>query len=161
MLAYLINNGSAGPSVRRTGTFGTTSNMLRRLLTTQAGIPRIIIRRSFSSTTPEAFIQPLKSDPDIACLFLNKPQTKNAISRRMLQVELAHYFLFLHHSDSFQELQDCLYTAKFDKRYTYPPDHDPWSQLIVQTASVCLLCGRPAQMPSVLVLTWRSDVPCR
>ncbi|KAI6152209.1 ClpP/crotonase-like domain-containing protein [Pisolithus tinctorius] len=59
---------------------------------------RIIIRRSLSSNPAEAFIQPLRSDPGIACLFLNKPQTKNAISKRMLQ-----------------ELQECLYTAKFDK----------------------------------------------
>lgn len=59
---------------------------------------RIIIRRSLSSNPAEAFIQPLQSDPGIACLFLNKPQTKNAISKRMLQ-----------------ELQECLYTAKFDK----------------------------------------------
>ncbi|KAL4076158.1 ClpP/crotonase-like domain-containing protein [Scleroderma citrinum] len=74
--------------------------MLSRLLTSifQVGVSRSIIRRSFSSTAPEAFIQPLKSDPDIACLFLNRPQTKNAISKRMLQ-----------------ELQECLYTAKFDK----------------------------------------------
>ncbi|KAI6135022.1 ClpP/crotonase-like domain-containing protein [Pisolithus thermaeus] len=56
------------------------------------------MRRSISSNTAEAFIRPLQSDPEIACLFLNKPQTKNAISRRMLQ-----------------ELQECLYTAKFDK----------------------------------------------
>lgn len=68
--------------------------MLRRLFTIQTGIPRIIIRRSISSTPPEAFIQPLKSDPDIACLFLNRPQTKNAISRRMLQVELAIFLAF-------------------------------------------------------------------
>ncbi|KAI6047486.1 ClpP/crotonase-like domain-containing protein [Pisolithus marmoratus] len=46
----------------------------------------------------KAFIRPLQSDPEIACLFLNKPQTKNAISRKMLQ-----------------ELQECLYTAKFDR----------------------------------------------
>lgn len=58
----------------------------------------VIVRRSISSNTAEAFIRPLQSDPEIACLFLNKPQTKNAISRRMLQ-----------------ELQECLYTAKFDK----------------------------------------------
>ncbi|KAL4081590.1 ClpP/crotonase-like domain-containing protein [Scleroderma yunnanense] len=64
--------------------------MLSRLLTSifQVGVSRSIIRRSFSSTAPEAFIQPLKSDPDIACLFLNRPQTKNAISKRMLQASI-------------------------------------------------------------------------
>lgn len=56
----------------------------------------IIRRRYLSSNTAEAFIRPLQSDPEIACLFLNKPQTKNAISRRMLE-----------------ELQECLYSAKF------------------------------------------------
>ncbi|KAI6034429.1 ClpP/crotonase-like domain-containing protein [Pisolithus microcarpus] len=63
---------------------------------------RIIIRRRYlSSNTAEAFIRPLQSDPEIACLFLNKPQTKNAISRRMLE-----------------ELQECLYSAKFrDKSF--------------------------------------------
>ncbi|KAF9226648.1 ClpP/crotonase [Gyrodon lividus] len=56
-------------------------------------------RRSISRTnTAEAFVQPVQSDPAIACLFLNRPQSKNAISVRMLQ-----------------ELQECLETVKFDK----------------------------------------------
>ncbi|KAI6130356.1 ClpP/crotonase-like domain-containing protein [Pisolithus croceorrhizus] len=74
--------------------------MLSRLpaLRSRISCSGLIIRRSISSNAAEAFIRPLQSDPEIACLFLNKPQTKNAISRRMLQ-----------------ELQECLYTAKFDK----------------------------------------------
>jgi len=163
VLAYLIDDNwqaPTGPSCRTTATFGTTFIMLCRLLTIQAGISRTIIRRSFSSTTPEAFIQPLKSDPEIACLFLNKPQTKNAISRRMLQVKLVHaisgFLIILTLARNFKIVFIPPSSTK-----GIPHDHYPWSQLIVQTASVCLLCGRPAQMPSVLVPTWRSDAPCR
>ncbi|KIJ70143.1 hypothetical protein HYDPIDRAFT_121610 [Hydnomerulius pinastri MD-312] len=50
------------------------------------------------TSTAEAFVQPLQSDPAIACLFLNRPQSKNAISMRMLQ-----------------EIHECLETVKFDK----------------------------------------------
>ncbi|KAG6337230.1 hypothetical protein ID866_1860 [Astraeus odoratus] len=62
--------------------------MLSQFLTFQTRTCSRIIRRAFSSSLPEAFIQPLQSSPDIACLHLNRPQTKNAISRRMLQVVL-------------------------------------------------------------------------
>ncbi|KAI9574643.1 ClpP/crotonase-like domain-containing protein [Boletus coccyginus] len=57
------------------------------------------IRRSFSTNgTAEAFLQPVPSHPSVACLFLNRPHSKNAISIRMLQ-----------------ELHECLDTVKFDK----------------------------------------------
>lgn len=56
------------------------------------------VRQSSSSSLPQAYIQPLSSDSGVSCLFLNKPETKNAISRKMLQ-----------------ELQESLYVAKFDK----------------------------------------------
>ncbi|KIK92286.1 hypothetical protein PAXRUDRAFT_830082 [Paxillus rubicundulus Ve08.2h10] len=58
-------------------------------------------RRFISNTslsTAEVFVQPIPSDPGIACLFLNRPQSKNAISINMLQ-----------------EFQECLETVKFDK----------------------------------------------
>ncbi|KAF8138501.1 ClpP/crotonase-like domain-containing protein [Boletus edulis] len=57
------------------------------------------IRRSLSTNaTAEAFLQPVPSNPSVACLFLNRPQSKNAISMRMLE-----------------ELHECLDTVKFDK----------------------------------------------
>lgn len=76
----------------------------------------IIRGRYLSSNTAEAFIRPLQSDPEIACLFLNKPQTKNAISRRMLQ-----------------ELQECLYSAKFQDKSI--------RTLIVRSASANAFCS--------------------
>ncbi|KAG9317494.1 ClpP/crotonase-like domain-containing protein [Chiua virens] len=55
--------------------------------------------RSLSTNgAAEAFLQPVPSNPSVACLFLNRPQSKNAISMRMLQ-----------------ELHECLDTVKFDK----------------------------------------------
>ncbi|KAG8218674.1 ClpP/crotonase-like domain-containing protein [Butyriboletus roseoflavus] len=57
------------------------------------------VRRSFSTnSTSQAFLQPVPSNPAVACLFLNRPQTKNAISTRMLQ-----------------EFRECLDNLKFDK----------------------------------------------
>ena len=49
------------------------------------------IRRSFSTnSTAEAFLHPVPSHPSVACLFLNRPQSKNAISMRMLRVSAHH-----------------------------------------------------------------------
>ncbi|KAF8842737.1 ClpP/crotonase [Paxillus ammoniavirescens] len=74
------------------------------------------IRRSISKTsTAEAFVQPIPSDPAIACLFLNRPQSKNAISIKMLQ-----------------ELQECLETVKFDKSIR---------ALVVRSTSVGSFCA--------------------
>ncbi|KAH7887579.1 ClpP/crotonase-like domain-containing protein [Phlebopus sp. FC_14] len=59
----------------------------------------IVARRSFNTTShAEAFVQPLQTDPAIACLFLDRPQSKNAISMRMLK-----------------ELTECLDVVQFDK----------------------------------------------
>lgn len=75
------------------------------------------IRRSFSTnSTAEAFLQPVPSNPAVACLFLNRPQSKNAISTRMLQVSIQeprsrHSVLIIA-----QELRECLDNVKFDKR---------------------------------------------
>ena len=74
-------------------------------------------RRSFSTdVTAEAFLQPVPSNSSVACLFLNRPQSKNAISMRMLRVSITHSksprrILILP-----QELHECLDTVKFDKR---------------------------------------------
>jgi len=55
--------------------------------------------RFISTATPkEAFLEPFASDPTIACLSLNRPQAKNAISLRLLQ-----------------EFRDCLENVKYDK----------------------------------------------
>ncbi|KAG6378757.1 ClpP/crotonase-like domain-containing protein [Boletus reticuloceps] len=56
------------------------------------------IRSLSTNVTAEAFLQPVPSNPSVACLFLNRPQSKNAISMRMLE-----------------ELHECLDTVKFDK----------------------------------------------
>ncbi|KAH0839961.1 ClpP/crotonase-like domain-containing protein [Lanmaoa asiatica] len=73
--------------------------LYHRLLSSSSRLLGTAIRRSFSTKgTAEAFLQPVPSNPSIACLFLNRPQSKNAISMRMLQ-----------------ELHECLDTVKFDK----------------------------------------------
>ncbi|KAN0097423.1 ClpP/crotonase-like domain containing protein [Tylopilus felleus] len=57
------------------------------------------VHRSLSTVgTAEAFLHPVPSEPFIACLNLNRPQSKNAISMRMLR-----------------ELHECLDTVKYDK----------------------------------------------
>ncbi|KAJ8584787.1 ClpP/crotonase [Rhizopogon salebrosus TDB-379] len=63
----------------------------------QSRLPRPS-RRLFSTPAPEAFLEPLHSNPGIACLSLNRPQAKNAISMKLLH-----------------EFRECLGTAKYDK----------------------------------------------
>ncbi|EGO02146.1 hypothetical protein SERLA73DRAFT_159181 [Serpula lacrymans var. lacrymans S7.3] len=66
-------------------------------------------------TSKEAFLEPFVSDPAIACLSLNRPQAKNAISLRLLQ-----------------EFQDCLEMVKYDKRVR---------ALIVRSTTVGSFCA--------------------
>ncbi|KIJ07758.1 enoyl-CoA hydratase [Paxillus involutus ATCC 200175] len=88
----------------------------RSLLSRSSSVLSQAFRRSISKTsTAEAFVQPLPSDPAIACLFLNRPQSKNAISIKMLQ-----------------ELQECLETVKFDKSIR---------ALVVRSTSVGSFCA--------------------
>ncbi|KAH7911567.1 ClpP/crotonase-like domain-containing protein [Hygrophoropsis aurantiaca] len=54
--------------------------------------------RWISTSKNEAFLDSFSSNPGIACLSLNRPQSKNAISLRLLQ-----------------ELRECLDTVKYDK----------------------------------------------
>ncbi|KAF9057986.1 ClpP/crotonase-like domain-containing protein [Panaeolus papilionaceus] len=57
-----------------------------------------IARRCLQTqATQEAFLEPLESHPGVTCLSLNRPQSKNAISRSLLQ-----------------QLRDSLVTAHFD-----------------------------------------------
>ncbi|SJL01758.1 related to Enoyl-CoA hydratase [Armillaria ostoyae] len=42
-------------------------------------------RRQMSTSLPQAFLEPISSHPGVTCLSLNRPQSKNAISMRMLQ----------------------------------------------------------------------------
>ncbi|KAH7930699.1 ClpP/crotonase [Leucogyrophana mollusca] len=54
--------------------------------------------RWLSTSTNEAFVESSSSSPGIACLSLNRPQSKNAISMTLLQ-----------------EFQECLDSVKYDK----------------------------------------------
>jgi methylglutaconyl-CoA hydratase len=55
--------------------------------------------RSLTTNSRQAFLQPLTSYSGVTCLSLNRPQTKNAISLKLLQ-----------------ELGECLESVQFDKR---------------------------------------------
>ncbi|KAK0468125.1 enoyl-CoA hydratase [Desarmillaria tabescens] len=55
-------------------------------------------RRWMSTSLPQAFLEPIPSHPGVTCLSLNRPQSKNAISMRMLQ-----------------EMRESLETVHFDK----------------------------------------------
>ena len=56
--------------------------------------------RGLTTDARQAFLQPLASHPGVTCLSLNRPQTKNAISLKLLQ-----------------EFGECLDNVQFDKRY--------------------------------------------
>ncbi|KAK0231017.1 ClpP/crotonase-like domain-containing protein [Armillaria fumosa] len=55
-------------------------------------------RRQMSTSLPQAFLEPISSHPGVTCLSLNRPQSKNAISMRMLQ-----------------DMRESLETVHFDK----------------------------------------------
>jgi methylglutaconyl-CoA hydratase len=55
--------------------------------------------RHLTTDSRQAFLQPLNSHSGVTCLSLNRPQTKNAISLKLLQ-----------------ELGECLDNVQFDKR---------------------------------------------
>ncbi|KIL70207.1 hypothetical protein M378DRAFT_67289 [Amanita muscaria Koide BX008] len=56
------------------------------------------VRRFLSASVRDAFLEPLPSHPGITCLSLNRPKSKNAISRTLLQ-----------------QLRESLETVHFDK----------------------------------------------
>ncbi|KAF9247386.1 ClpP/crotonase-like domain-containing protein [Melanogaster broomeanus] len=98
----------------------------RFILSRSSSVLSRAIRRSISTTsTAEAFIQPVPSHPTVACLFLNRPQSKNAISMRMLQ-----------------EFQECLDIVKFDKRHVHnPPSTNVIRTLILRSTSAGSFCA--------------------
>ncbi|KAK0191181.1 ClpP/crotonase-like domain-containing protein [Armillaria mellea] len=55
-------------------------------------------RRQMSTSLSQAFLEPISSHPGVTCLSLNRPQSKNAISMRMLQ-----------------DIRESLETVHFDK----------------------------------------------
>lgn len=66
------------------------------------GIGQLATRRFLTTNARQAFLRPLASHSGVVCLSLNRPETKNAISLKLLQ-----------------ELGECLDNVKFDKRYAY------------------------------------------
>jgi len=74
-------------------------------------------RRLFSqSLTKQAFLGTLTSHPGVTCLSLNRPQSKNAISRTLLQVNaslmIIEQVLFI----TLKELRESLESVQFDNR---------------------------------------------
>ena len=69
------------------------------------------------SSTKQAFLEPLVSHPGVTCLSLNRPQSKNAISRTLLQVNkslmIVEQVLFI----NMKELRESLESVQFDKRF--------------------------------------------
>jgi len=56
------------------------------LIFLRAVITRHLGFRNLTTATHEAFLERLDSHPGVTCLSLNRPQSKNAISLRLLQV---------------------------------------------------------------------------
>jgi methylglutaconyl-CoA hydratase len=47
---------------------------------------RLVRVRTLTTTAPEAFLERLESHPGVACLSLNRPHVKNAISFGLMKV---------------------------------------------------------------------------
>jgi methylglutaconyl-CoA hydratase len=80
-------------------------------------VPRVAVRQ-LSTTTRDAFLEPVNSHPGVTCLSLNRPASKNAISVRLLQVRRRltpkeRYSMIL------KQLRECLEEAHFDKECVF------------------------------------------
>lgn len=60
---------------------------------------RLKAYRFLSTDARQAFLEPVASHPGVTCLALNRPQTKNAISLKLLE-----------------EFGECLDCVQYDKR---------------------------------------------
>lgn len=58
----------------------------------------LVARRFITTNTRQAFLEPIASHTGVTCLALNRPQTKNAISLKLLE-----------------EFGECLDHVQFDK----------------------------------------------